>query len=155
MKRKRKPSKPPPLKLRPHRRRLPSLRLRRRANAIYERVVMPAVTPTAVLQPVTATDDALPAAAAAAAPTRPRKAPLYWRLLRLRHIHPNGWQRALLAEGVLAVAVLLVLAQKATIWTLLVLPVVVAALVKVHDMLTGSLGGTARSDSELSRDGGR
>ena len=27
------------------------------------------------------------------------KAPLYWRALRLRHLRPNGWQRALLVKG--------------------------------------------------------
>jgi hypothetical protein len=73
------------------------------------------------------------------AAAKPRKPPLYWRLLRLQHVHPNGWQRAVLIEGVLAVAVVLVLAGKATIWTLLVLPVVAAVLVKLNDILAGSL----------------
>jgi hypothetical protein len=65
--------------------------------------------------------------------------PLYWRLLRLRNIHPNGWQRALLVEGVLTVAVVLTLADVATAWTLLVLPAVSAAIVKGHDVLAGML----------------
>jgi hypothetical protein len=68
------------------------------------------------------------------------KRPLYPRLLRLRHIHPNAWQRALLGEGALALAVLLVLADLATAWTLLVLPLAVAAVVKAHDLLAGQLG---------------
>ena len=67
------------------------------------------------------------------------KRPLYPRLLRLRHIHPNAWQRALLGEGALAIAVLLVLADLATAWTLLVLPVAVALVVKAHDLLAGRL----------------
>ena len=67
------------------------------------------------------------------------KAPLYWRLLRLRTIHPNGWQRALLVEGVGAVAVILVLADAASAWTLLVLPLAAAAVVKGHDVLAGLL----------------
>ncbi|MDX6199066.1 MAG: hypothetical protein QOJ79_2217 [Actinomycetota bacterium] len=75
-----------------------------------------------------------------AAPTR---RPLYPRLLRLRHVHPNAWQRALLGEGALAVAVLLVLADLATAWTLLVLPVAVALVVKAHDLLAGRLSETA------------
>jgi quinol-cytochrome oxidoreductase complex cytochrome b subunit len=58
----------------------------------------------------------------------------------LRHIHPNGWQRALWGEGALGVAVLLVLADLATAWTLLVLPLAVAAVVKAHDLLAGVLG---------------
>jgi hypothetical protein len=69
--------------------------------------------------------------------------PLYPRLLRLRHVHPNAWQRALLGEGALAVAVLLVLADLATAWTLLVLPVAVALVVKAHDLLAGLLGAQA------------
>lgn len=68
-----------------------------------------------------------------------RSRPLYPRLLRLRHIHPNAWQRALLGEGALGVAVLLVLADLATAWTLLVLPLAVALVVKAHDVLAGHL----------------
>jgi hypothetical protein len=75
----------------------------------------------------------LPQAPAAAHP------PLYPRLLRLRHVHPNAWQRALLGEGALAFAVLLVLADLATAWTLLVLPLAVALVVKAHDVLAGLL----------------
>ena len=72
------------------------------------------------------------------APTGTRR-PLYPRLLHLQHIHPNAWQRALLGEGALAIAVLLVLADLATAWTLLVLPVAVAVVVKLHDVLAGHL----------------
>ena len=67
------------------------------------------------------------------------KPPLDWRLLRLRHIRPNGWQRAVLVEGVLALAVVLVLADVATAWTLLVLPLAATLLVKGHDLLAGLL----------------
>lgn len=67
------------------------------------------------------------------------KKPLYPRLLRLRHIEPNMWQRALLGEGAIAVAVLLVLADLASAWTLLALPVAVAVVVKAHDVLAGTL----------------
>ena len=69
------------------------------------------------------------------------KPPLYWRALRLRHLRPNGWQRAVLVEGVLAVAVVLVLADVATAWTLLILPLASALLVKGHDVLAGLLLG--------------
>lgn len=71
--------------------------------------------------------------------TDPGKRPLYPRLLRLRNVHPNGWQRAALGEGALAVAVVLVLADVASAWTLLVLPLGVAAVVKAHDVLAGLL----------------
>lgn len=70
--------------------------------------------------------------------TRPSR-PLYPRLLRLRHIAPNAWQRAVLGEGALAAAVLLVLADLASAWTLLVLPLAVAGVVKAHDVLAGLL----------------
>jgi hypothetical protein len=76
----------------------------------------------------------------AGAPARKTKSrPLYWRLLRLRHVHPNGWQRALLGEGAIAVAVILVLADRASAWALLILPLTVAAVVKAHDVLAGLL----------------
>ena len=65
--------------------------------------------------------------------------PLYWRALRLQHLRPNGWQRAILVEGVLALAVVLVLADVATAWTLLVLPLASGLLVKGHDVLAGLL----------------
>lgn len=74
-----------------------------------------------------------------AAPEATKKRPLYIRLLRLRHIAPNALQRALLGEGVIAVAILLVLADLASAWTLLVLPLAVAGVVKANDALAGLL----------------
>jgi hypothetical protein len=68
-----------------------------------------------------------------------RAHPLYWRMLRLRHVRPNGWQRAILVEGVTAVAVTLVLADVASAWTLVVLPVAAALVVKGHDLVAGWL----------------
>jgi hypothetical protein len=69
----------------------------------------------------------------------PARRPLYLRLLRLRHLRLGAWQRAVLGEGTLAVAALLVLADLASSWTLLVLPLVVAAVVKAHDVVAGLL----------------
>jgi len=71
--------------------------------------------------------------------TDDQASPLYWRALRLQHLRPNGWQRAVLVEGVLALAVVLVLADVATAWTLLVLPLASALIVKGHDVLAGVL----------------
>ncbi len=68
-----------------------------------------------------------------------RPAPLYWRLLRLRYTRPNGWLRALFFEGAVAIAVVLVLAEAASVWTIVVLPFVVAVVVKANDVLAGSL----------------
>ncbi len=67
------------------------------------------------------------------------RTPLYWRLLRLHHVRPNGWQRALLVEGVFALAALLTLADVASAWTLIALPVAVAAVVKLNDIVAGLL----------------
>lgn len=68
-----------------------------------------------------------------------RPAPMYWRVLRLRHIRPNGWLRALFFEGSVALSVVLVLAGLASVWTIVVLPIVVAVIVKANDVLVGSL----------------
>lgn len=70
---------------------------------------------------------------------RKTRTPLYPRLLRLRHVHPNAWQRAALGEGAIGVGVLLSMADLATAWTIVALPVAVAALVKAHDLLQGLL----------------
>jgi hypothetical protein len=58
----------------------------------------------------------------------------------------------MLLEGVIAVAVVLVLAGKATLWTLPVLPVVAAVLVKLHDLLAGSLNRAAATSDENVRE---
>ena len=78
------------------------------------------------------------------------RTPLYPRLLRLRHVHPNGWQRAALGEGAIAVAAVLVLADLATAWTLLVLPIAVAVVVKAHDLVAGALARSAGPPSTAS-----
>ncbi|HEX8004472.1 MAG TPA: hypothetical protein VF519_17425 [Mycobacteriales bacterium] len=65
--------------------------------------------------------------------------PLYPRLLRLRHVHPNGWQRALLVEGMVIAGALVALSDKATAWTPVFMPIAAAALVKFHDVLAGLL----------------
>lgn len=70
---------------------------------------------------------------------RPEKRPLYPRLLRLKNVHPNAWQRAALGEGAFGVAALLCLADVASLWTLVALPVAVAAIVKAHDVVAGVL----------------
>ncbi len=64
---------------------------------------------------------------------------MYPRLLRLRHVHPSAWQRAALGEGALLVATLLTLADVASAWTLVGLPLAVAGVVKAHDLLAGLL----------------
>ena len=75
--------------------------------------------------------------ASADAPAERR--PFYPRLLGLRRLRLRAWQRAVLGEGSLVLAALLVLADLASAWALLVLPVLVAALVKAHDLVAGRL----------------
>ena len=65
--------------------------------------------------------------------------PLYPRLLGVRSLRLRPWQRAVLGEGSLVLAALLVLADLVSAWGLLVLPAVVAALVKAHDVVAGLL----------------
>jgi hypothetical protein len=67
------------------------------------------------------------------------KAPLYPQLLGLKHVHPNAWQRALLGEGMAILGGLLALADVASAWSILALPIAVAAVVKAHDLLAGHL----------------
>lgn len=67
------------------------------------------------------------------------KHPLYPRLLQLRHIEPNAWQRAVLGEGMAGVGALLAMADLASAWSIVVLPVAVGVLVKAHDLLAGLL----------------
>lgn len=67
--------------------------------------------------------------------------PLYPRLLRLQHIHPNSWQRALLGEGMIGAGGLLAMADLASAWSMVVLPVAVGGVVKAHDLLAGRLRG--------------
>ena len=65
--------------------------------------------------------------------------PLYPRLLHLQNVHPNSWQRAVLGEGMVAAGGLLAMADLASAWSMLVLPVAVGAVVKAHDLLAGRL----------------
>jgi hypothetical protein len=67
------------------------------------------------------------------------KRPVYPMLLRLKNVHPNAWQRAVLGEGMALLGALLAMADLASAWSILVLPVAVAALVKAHDLLAGVL----------------
>ena len=70
---------------------------------------------------------------------RRHRAPFYPQLLRLHHVHPNAWQRALLGEGMALLGGLFALADVASAWSVVVLPVAVAGVVKAHDVLAGFL----------------
>ena len=79
----------------------------------------------------------------AAAPAKPRREgerlPLYGRILRLKHLRPGGVLCFLLFEGAIGLAALLALAGLVSWWGLIVLPIAVATMVKLNDIVAGSL----------------
>lgn len=77
------------------------------------------------------------------AATREPRRPLYARVLRLRHIHPSGLLCFLFFEGMVALGVLLALAELASWWAVPVLPAAVAVMVKLNDLLAGVLSPAA------------
>ncbi len=81
---------------------------------------------------------------ATARPARAQR-PFTVRLLRLRHLQPRPWQRALVADGTVVLTLLLVLADLVSAWALVVLPLAVALVVKAHDVVGGQLAGTIRN----------
>jgi len=74
---------------------------------------------------------------------RPR--PLYARLLGLKHIRPSGVLCFLFFEGSVALAVLLALAELVDWLAVLVLPLSIALMVKINDIIAGA---ASRSRSE-------
>ncbi|MEH0933011.1 hypothetical protein [Micromonospora sp. CPCC 205558] len=81
-----------------------------------------------------------------------RYRPLYARLLGLRFVNPGGVLCFLFFEGAIALAVLLALAELVTWWAVLVLPVVVAAMVKLNDMVAAIVVRSAALVPEQERD---
>jgi hypothetical protein len=64
--------------------------------------------------------------------------PLYYRLLRLHHIRPRGSVTFAFFEGSIGVAALLTLADIINWWGLLAIPVTVAVMVKLNDIVAGT-----------------
>jgi hypothetical protein len=69
----------------------------------------------------------------------PQPPPLYARALRLRHVYPNGLACLAFFEGSLVVGAILALAELIPWWGILVLPVAVAAMVKLNDFVAGAV----------------
>jgi hypothetical protein len=69
----------------------------------------------------------------------------YERLLRLRFLRFRPWQRESLTWGVVVVATLLALTGLVSPWAIVLLPVLVAAAVKLHDLATPRLGTAERA----------
>lgn len=76
--------------------------------------------------------------------------PLYARALRLDYLRPSGAACGFFFEGMIAVAMLLSLAELVTWWSVIILPLLVAVLVKVNDMVAGVFADSAIS-RQLSR----
>jgi hypothetical protein len=68
-----------------------------------------------------------------------RRRPLYFRLLRVRHLTVRPTTLFLLFEGSITLALLLYLADVVHEWGLLAIPVVVAIMVKLNDSVAGAL----------------
>lgn len=66
--------------------------------------------------------------------------PLYARLLRLRHLRPSGPLCFALLEGTLALGALFALAELIPWWSVPALPAAVAAMVKLNDVIAGTVG---------------
>ncbi|MEU1590154.1 hypothetical protein [Micromonospora sp. NPDC005710] len=81
-----------------------------------------------------------------------RYRPLYARLLGLRFVNPGGVLCFVFFEGAIALAVLLALAELVSWWAVLVLPLVVAAMVKLNDMVAAIVVRSAALVPEQERD---
>src|SRR2546423_12011990 len=66
------------------------------------------------------------------------KRPVYARALRLRYLRPGGLLCFLFFEGSIALGVLLALAEFAPWWGIVVLPLTVALMVKLNDVVAAS-----------------
>jgi hypothetical protein len=83
----------------------------------------------------------------------PSRAPLYVRALRLQQLHVGGLASFLLFECMIAIGVLLALAELVSWWAVLILPVAVAIMVKVNDAaVTAAARGRANRDAREASD---
>jgi hypothetical protein len=74
--------------------------------------------------------------------------PVYARALRLRHLNPNATLCFIFLEGAIALGVVLALAELVDLWGVILLPLSVAAMVKVNDMVAGAVVRSASKSAE-------
>ncbi|WP_157930599.1 hypothetical protein [Glycomyces xiaoerkulensis] len=77
---------------------------------------------------------------------RPRR-PWYARVLRIRHLRLSNAWCVVLFEGSIVLGVLMALTELVSWWVVPVLPLAVAAMVKLNDLVAGAAdrtGGQAR-----------
>jgi hypothetical protein len=65
--------------------------------------------------------------------------PLYARLLRLHALAPSGLLCFIFLEGAIALGILLALAELVSWWGVIVLPLTVALMVKLNDLIAAQL----------------
>lgn len=70
--------------------------------------------------------------------SRPRR-PWYARVLHLKHLYLSNVWCVVLFEGSIALAVLMALTEFVSWWVVLVLPLAVAGMVKLNDLIAGTL----------------
>jgi hypothetical protein len=68
-----------------------------------------------------------------------KQRPLYARLLGLQYLSPTGFLCFVFLEGTIALGVLLALAELVSWWGVLVLPLSVAGMVKLNDVIAGAI----------------
>jgi len=76
---------------------------------------------------------------------RAERAPVYARVLGLQYIRPSGLLCFALFEGTITLSALLALAEQVTWWAVPILPAVVAAAVKIDDIVAGALRRTGNA----------
>jgi hypothetical protein len=88
----------------------------------------------------------------ALAPEAVRYRPLYARVLGLRHLHPSGLMCFLFMEGAAAFGVLLALTELVSWWAIVILPVSIAVMVKINDLVAGAVARSVRRVGEIERE---
>jgi predicted signal transduction protein with EAL and GGDEF domain len=68
-----------------------------------------------------------------------RQQPLYARMLGLQNLAPSGFLCFVFLEGAIALGILLALGELVSWWGVLVLPITVAVMVKLNDVVAGML----------------
>ena len=97
----------------------------------------------------------LPRDGAGLSPEEIRQQPLYARMLGMRHLAPSGFLCFVFLEGAVALGILLALAELVSWWGVLVLPITVAAMVKLNDVVAGMLASPTVTRNDISLSGAR
>jgi hypothetical protein len=84
-----------------------------------------------------------------------RQQPLYARMLGLQYLAPSGFLCFVFLEGAVALGILLALAELVSWWGVLVLPITVAGMVKLNDVVAGMLAYPTAPTGDVSLTGAR